>query len=172
MVLCCLLTPVLAFVGFALRNILIPSLTIVITLIQSVIRFSRLTPKINLFKVVLKILTTSTCERVALEVWSEHWPDRLEVCSDYQEPTETSKQPIKTRYLGHVTGNQPIRDQYFPYHVPGNHQHTFLPPSSSSPSCYSCLLPTNSSVPSHPIVLQWGERGGVVRYITGEKIFI
>eukprot|EP00116_Pleurobrachia_bachei_P013431 sb/3473693/ len=30
-----------------------------------------------------------------------------------QEPTETSKQPIITRYLGHVTGYQPIRNQYF-----------------------------------------------------------
>ena len=30
-----------------------------------------------------------------------------------QEPTEPSKQPIKTRYLGHVTGYQPIRDQHF-----------------------------------------------------------
>eukprot|EP00116_Pleurobrachia_bachei_P016670 sb/3476932/ len=31
------------------------------------------------------------------------------------EPTETSKQPIRTRYLGHMnrTGYQPIRDQYF-----------------------------------------------------------
>eukprot|EP00116_Pleurobrachia_bachei_P015642 sb/3475904/ len=29
------------------------------------------------------------------------------------EPTESSKQPIRTRYLGHVTGYQPIRDQYF-----------------------------------------------------------
>eukprot|EP00116_Pleurobrachia_bachei_P006372 sb/3466634/ len=27
--------------------------------------------------------------------------------------TEMSKQPIRTRYLGHVTGYQPIRDQYF-----------------------------------------------------------
>eukprot|EP00116_Pleurobrachia_bachei_P014708 sb/3474970/ len=27
------------------------------------------------------------------------------------EPTKTSKQPIRTRYLGHVTGYQPIRDQ-------------------------------------------------------------
>eukprot|EP00116_Pleurobrachia_bachei_P015913 sb/3476175/ len=26
-----------------------------------------------------------------------------------QEPTEASKQPIRTRYLGHVTGYQPIR---------------------------------------------------------------
>ena len=30
-----------------------------------------------------------------------------------QEPTETSKQPIIIRYLGHVTGYQPIKDQYF-----------------------------------------------------------
>eukprot|EP00116_Pleurobrachia_bachei_P005857 sb/3466119/ len=30
-----------------------------------------------------------------------------------QGPTETSKQPIRTRYLGHLTGYQPIRDQYF-----------------------------------------------------------
>eukprot|EP00116_Pleurobrachia_bachei_P018295 sb/3478557/ len=27
-----------------------------------------------------------------------------------QEPTEISKQPIRTPYLGHVTGYQPIRD--------------------------------------------------------------
>eukprot|EP00116_Pleurobrachia_bachei_P000523 sb/3460785/ len=31
----------------------------------------------------------------------------------YQEPTEISKQPIRTRYLGHVTGYQPIRNQEF-----------------------------------------------------------
>eukprot|EP00116_Pleurobrachia_bachei_P006268 sb/3466530/ len=30
-----------------------------------------------------------------------------------QEPSDTSNQPIRTRYLGHVTGYQPIRDQYF-----------------------------------------------------------
>eukprot|EP00116_Pleurobrachia_bachei_P018084 sb/3478346/ len=30
-----------------------------------------------------------------------------------QEPTETSKQPIRTRYLGHVTGYHPIRGKYF-----------------------------------------------------------
>eukprot|EP00116_Pleurobrachia_bachei_P001577 sb/3461839/ len=36
---------------------------------------------------------------------------------------ETSKQPIRTRYLGHVTGYQPIRDQYFlglTAHICGN----------------------------------------------------
>eukprot|EP00116_Pleurobrachia_bachei_P004372 sb/3464634/ len=30
-----------------------------------------------------------------------------------KEPTDTSKQPIRARYLGQVTGYQPIRDQYF-----------------------------------------------------------
>eukprot|EP00116_Pleurobrachia_bachei_P018580 sb/3478842/ len=30
-----------------------------------------------------------------------------------QEPTDTSKQPIRTRDLCHVTGYQPIRDQSF-----------------------------------------------------------
>eukprot|EP00116_Pleurobrachia_bachei_P006505 sb/3466767/ len=29
-----------------------------------------------------------------------------------QEPTDSSNQPIRTRCLGHVTGYQPIRDQY------------------------------------------------------------
>eukprot|EP00116_Pleurobrachia_bachei_P015440 sb/3475702/ len=31
----------------------------------------------------------------------------------HQDSTETSKQPIRTLYLGHVTGYQPIRDEYF-----------------------------------------------------------
>ena len=31
-----------------------------------------------------------------------------------QQPTDTSKQPFRTRYLGHVTRYQPIRDHYFP----------------------------------------------------------
>ena len=30
-----------------------------------------------------------------------------------QESTESSKQPIRTRYFGHVTSYQPISDQYF-----------------------------------------------------------
>eukprot|EP00116_Pleurobrachia_bachei_P009491 sb/3469753/ len=33
--------------------------------------------------------------------------------SYFIEPTQMSKQPIRTRYLGHVTGYQPIRVQYF-----------------------------------------------------------
>eukprot|EP00116_Pleurobrachia_bachei_P017070 sb/3477332/ len=35
----------------------------------------------------------------------------------HQGPTYTSKQPIRTHYLGHVIGYQPIRDQYF-LHLP------------------------------------------------------
>eukprot|EP00116_Pleurobrachia_bachei_P007570 sb/3467832/ len=31
--------------------------------------------------------------------------------SEYQDPTETSKQSIRTHYLGHVTSYQPVRDQ-------------------------------------------------------------
>eukprot|EP00116_Pleurobrachia_bachei_P006886 sb/3467148/ len=38
---------------------------------------------------------------------------RLKILNYSQEPTETSKQPIKTQCLGHVTGYQPIRGQYF-----------------------------------------------------------
>ena len=45
------------------------------------------------------------------------------VQTDFMQTTFMYKQPIRTRYLGHVTGNQPIRDQYFlvwsfhaPYH--------------------------------------------------------
>eukprot|EP00116_Pleurobrachia_bachei_P003205 sb/3463467/ len=40
------------------------------------------------------------------------------------EPTDTSKLPVRTRYLGHVTGYQPIRDQYFGrfLHVPPVHR--------------------------------------------------
>ena len=30
-----------------------------------------------------------------------------------QQPTESSKQPIRVRYFGHVTGSQPIGDQYY-----------------------------------------------------------
>eukprot|EP00116_Pleurobrachia_bachei_P011259 sb/3471521/ len=37
----------------------------------------------------------------------------LQVLVWCQEPTDTSKQPIRTPYLGHVTRKQPIRDQYF-----------------------------------------------------------
>eukprot|EP00116_Pleurobrachia_bachei_P004916 sb/3465178/ len=38
----------------------------------------------------------------------------LELVADKStEPTDTIKYPNRTRYLGHVTGYQPIRDQYF-----------------------------------------------------------
>ena len=44
-----------------------------------------------------------------------------------QEPPDTSKQPIRTRCLGHVTGYQPISDQYFLiWSVPDAHHRFFL----------------------------------------------
>eukprot|EP00116_Pleurobrachia_bachei_P006228 sb/3466490/ len=49
-----------------------------------------------------KVITALACAKVAI-------PPIVYT----QEPTETSKQPIRTRYLGHVTGNQPIRTQLF-----------------------------------------------------------
>eukprot|EP00116_Pleurobrachia_bachei_P004595 sb/3464857/ len=57
---------------------------------------------------------------------SSKWCDKLKNVTDdamnlptgsvvgkRNRPTETSKQTIRTRYLGHVTGYQPIRNQYF-----------------------------------------------------------
>eukprot|EP00116_Pleurobrachia_bachei_P015947 sb/3476209/ len=38
------------------------------------------------------------------------WKHTLKQAKTVQEPTDTSKQPIRTRYLSHVTGYQPIRD--------------------------------------------------------------
>ena len=40
--------------------------------------------------------------------------------SIYLSPSLTapSNQPIRIRYLGHMTGYQPIRDQYFPQSYP------------------------------------------------------
>eukprot|EP00116_Pleurobrachia_bachei_P002713 sb/3462975/ len=50
------------------------------------------------------------------QVWSYDWPNQPTlaeiITNTLQEPTETSKQPLRTRYLGHVIGYQPIRDQY------------------------------------------------------------
>eukprot|EP00116_Pleurobrachia_bachei_P017439 sb/3477701/ len=43
-----------------------------------------------------------------------------------QEPTDTSKQPIRTRYLGHVTGYQPIGDQYFLIPAYLNHNNSLI----------------------------------------------
>ena len=41
----------------------------------------------------------------------------------YLQATELSKHPIRSRYLDHVTGHQPIREQYFMIRsVPNTHQ--------------------------------------------------
>eukprot|EP00116_Pleurobrachia_bachei_P016076 sb/3476338/ len=50
---------------------------------------------------------TAPCSYYLREIVSKAGETKL------QEPTDTSKQPIRTRYLGHVTGYQPISDQYF-----------------------------------------------------------
>eukprot|EP00116_Pleurobrachia_bachei_P016486 sb/3476748/ len=39
--------------------------------------------------------------------------ERADVCFSRLRSLRRVKQPIRTRYLGHVTGYQPIRDQYF-----------------------------------------------------------
>eukprot|EP00116_Pleurobrachia_bachei_P012514 sb/3472776/ len=49
-------------------------------------------------------------ELSSLENWKRPGFDPGELSN--QEPTETSKQPIRTIYSAHVTGYQPIRDQY------------------------------------------------------------
>eukprot|EP00116_Pleurobrachia_bachei_P009426 sb/3469688/ len=44
--------------------------------------------------------------------WKAHTRDCM--CATKSQPrSDTSKQPIRTRYLGHVTGYQPIRDHCF-----------------------------------------------------------
>eukprot|EP00116_Pleurobrachia_bachei_P004131 sb/3464393/ len=53
--------------------------------------------------------------------WSEAILPVCKKCTSIplrQEPTDTSKQPIRTRYLGHVTGYQPIRDEFLPGSIP------------------------------------------------------
>eukprot|EP00116_Pleurobrachia_bachei_P015534 sb/3475796/ len=54
---------------------------------------------------------TLSSRNANIEIWilrafHKDWPTT-------KEPTETSKQPIRTRYLDHVTGYQPIREHYF-----------------------------------------------------------
>ena len=44
---------------------------------------------------------------------SEYKQQILDLYLQDQETIGFSKQPIRTRYLGHVTGYQPIREQYF-----------------------------------------------------------
>eukprot|EP00116_Pleurobrachia_bachei_P014469 sb/3474731/ len=66
--------------------------------------------------------------KTIIELLQLHWlklqclvfvlcPDSADKCLNCLgtnlEPSETSKQPLTTRYLGHETGYQPIRDQYF-----------------------------------------------------------
>eukprot|EP00116_Pleurobrachia_bachei_P016123 sb/3476385/ len=53
----------------------------------------------------------------------------------------TSKQPIRTRYLGHLTGYQPIRDQYFLiWLVPGTYKMLLSVPLLTLLSFFLSLL--------------------------------
>ena len=42
------------------------------------------------------------------------YPLESEVVAEDMKKLQVGTQPIRTRYLGHVTGYQPIRDRYFP----------------------------------------------------------
>eukprot|EP00116_Pleurobrachia_bachei_P009891 sb/3470153/ len=67
---------------------------------------------------------------------------------DNQEPTETSKQPIKTRYFGHVTGYQPIRDQHFLIWSLGKPRSLFL--NSSFHPCLGFLSSSQTFSNTNP----------------------
>ena len=48
-------------------------------------------------------------------MWEQEVPDlvAMKICEACELMEQnTGKQPIRTRYFGHVTGYQPIRDQY------------------------------------------------------------
>eukprot|EP00116_Pleurobrachia_bachei_P005154 sb/3465416/ len=58
--------------------------------------------------------------------WTRAFPLRVSLNRGPTGPTERSKQPIRTRYLGHVTGYQPIRCQCFLIRsVPGRKTKSF-----------------------------------------------
>eukprot|EP00116_Pleurobrachia_bachei_P018827 sb/3479089/ len=57
-------------------------------------------------------LCTPYC-KVGFYVMSDEGNGRKLGSSYREREREGGKQPIRTRYLGHVTGYQPIRDQYF-----------------------------------------------------------
>eukprot|EP00116_Pleurobrachia_bachei_P012164 sb/3472426/ len=57
----------------------------------------------------VQILSMLTEELVQSERWIF---SALHILKE-TEPTQVGKQPIRSRYLGHVTGCQPISDQYF-----------------------------------------------------------
>eukprot|EP00116_Pleurobrachia_bachei_P007639 sb/3467901/ len=81
-------------------------------------------PAGNCSELCIPTLGMSTCDDQGMLVCGPHVTgDNCDICevgwngtrylTSNREPTDTSKQPIRTRYLGHVTGYQPIRDQYF-----------------------------------------------------------
>eukprot|EP00116_Pleurobrachia_bachei_P014327 sb/3474589/ len=83
-------------------------------IVTSISQFGEISPRSHCQSIGLNHSRFSQI-RSARELWSEHWPDSEATWTTkpLQELTETSKQPIITRYLGHVTSYQPIIDQYF-----------------------------------------------------------
>eukprot|EP00116_Pleurobrachia_bachei_P000137 sb/3460399/ len=65
-----------------------------------------------------------------------------------QEPIETSKQPIRTRCLGHVTGYQPIRDQFFPVSECITNSHEKSPSMDDLYNVNEFLLSLNYDAPT------------------------
>eukprot|EP00116_Pleurobrachia_bachei_P012207 sb/3472469/ len=72
-----------------------------------------------------------------------------------QESTETSKQPIRTRYLGNVIGYQPIRDHYFLFRtVPAS----FLTREERSPEIVTPAHSLAAIVSSQSVISLLSER--------------
>eukprot|EP00116_Pleurobrachia_bachei_P001048 sb/3461310/ len=64
--------------------------------------------------------------------------------------TDTSKQPIRTRYLGHVTGYPPIRDQYFLIrYVPGDNPAYGMYSMYNKNAWYKCPHPSLHYYPNN-----------------------
>ena len=62
----------------------------------------------------LVLIITCMCETTKLDLGRDVFLS-LSLCNVNirNRPKLASKQPIRTHYLGHVTGNQPIRDEHF-----------------------------------------------------------
>ena len=83
-------------------------------LLNSLLKFVK---ELKSSECLLKLFKMSTTKRAGIHcsMVNQSWSTKEFKCSRHdprQEPTESSKQPIRN-CLGHVTGDQPIRYQYF-----------------------------------------------------------
>ena len=87
--------------------------------------YARIHNIIYLEKISKKSIWHKTCHQANLNIQCFHITQQTErqICGYVvQQLNRPSKLPIRTRYLGHVTGYQPIRDQHFLIRsVPDNH---------------------------------------------------